>query len=309
MSRPRLVVFGSGSPLSLAALHAISSVGDVACVVVPAPKRADGLGRRLRGLLREGSEHPLVREARRRRLPVLRARPREAEGLGAELRRHGVRAGCIASFPSRLEAPVLDSVPEGIVNLHFSLLPRHRGPVPLYWTYVEDDRLTGVTVHLVDEGVDSGDVLVQEALTLERGRPLVDVYAELTRRAAPLAAAALEDLSAARRHASPQDASRGTHEPHPDSAPAPAYAGWPSERAWHVLAGLGGVWTLLRDASGAPVPHGPARSFATVAHDRAPGTLERSPSGFTLFCRDGSVDIAPAPGGLARRHRPRAGRV
>jgi len=87
----------------------------------------------------------------------------------------------------------------GFVNLHPSLLPRHRGPSPIQWALVCGDRTTGVTTMQLDEGMDTGPILLQERLAIEP----MDTAETLSRRLAELGAQlmvttldALEDGSA-----------------------------------------------------------------------------------------------------------------
>ena len=69
-------------------------------------------------------------------------------------------AGVSAFFGYILRQPVLDIFPRGIVNLHTSLLPLHRGAYPNIWTIV-DQTAAGVSMHLVDKGIDTGPILAQ----------------------------------------------------------------------------------------------------------------------------------------------------
>jgi methionyl-tRNA formyltransferase len=62
--------------------------------------------------------------------------------------------------------PILGSVDGPLLNFHPSLLPRHRGTAPLIWAIVEGDSVTGVTVHHLDEGVDTGRVVLQHPLPI-----------------------------------------------------------------------------------------------------------------------------------------------
>jgi methionyl-tRNA formyltransferase len=68
--------------------------------------------------------------------------------------------GVSAFFGYILRQPMIDLFPRGIVNLHTSMLPLNRGSYPNVWTIV-DDTPAGVTMHLVDKGVDTGPVLAQ----------------------------------------------------------------------------------------------------------------------------------------------------
>lgn len=67
----------------------------------------------------------------------------------------------------------------GTVNVHSSLLPRHRGIHPVSWALVEDAAETGVTVHRVDAGVDTGDVLAQRAIRIHDDHDLHSLTADL----------------------------------------------------------------------------------------------------------------------------------
>lgn len=68
--------------------------------------------------------------------------------------------GVSAFFGYILKRPVLDLFPSGIVNLHTSLLPLHRGSRPNVWTII-DKTAAGATMHLIDEGIDTGPILAQ----------------------------------------------------------------------------------------------------------------------------------------------------
>src|SRR5947207_4803135 len=70
---------------------------------------------------------------------------------------------CIASFPRIVPPSILARAAHGGLNVHAALLPKHRGPDPLFWTFFDFDEVTGVTVHWIDAGVDSGDSVAQRA--------------------------------------------------------------------------------------------------------------------------------------------------
>jgi methionyl-tRNA formyltransferase len=62
-----------------------------------------------------------------------------------------------------ISAPVL-----GSVNVHASLLPKYRGTSPIYWVVRNRERETGITVHLIEETIDTGDIVLQERIDIER---------------------------------------------------------------------------------------------------------------------------------------------
>ncbi len=76
---------------------------------------------------------------------------------------------CVACFPKRLPAPLLALPHYGALNVHPSLLPTHRGPVPLFWTFRAGEQATGVTIHFMSEELDAGDIAAQAPLKLPDG--------------------------------------------------------------------------------------------------------------------------------------------
>ena len=63
-------------------------------------------------------------------------------------------------------APIIDLAPEGCLNLHSALLPRYRGLMPTFWVMKNGEAETGVSVFFVDEGIDSGPIVVQKKVTI-----------------------------------------------------------------------------------------------------------------------------------------------
>lgn len=90
--------------------------------------------------------------------------------LGAA-ERHGVDIGVGACFPRKVPASLRESLACGALNIHPSLLPKLRGPEPVYHAYRQGLDETGVTIHVMDNEWDSGPILVQERSPLpEHGR-------------------------------------------------------------------------------------------------------------------------------------------
>lgn len=62
--------------------------------------------------------------------------------------------------------PIIDLAPKGCLNLHTALLPKYRGLMPTFWVLKNDEKETGVSVFFVDEGIDSGPIIVQERVLI-----------------------------------------------------------------------------------------------------------------------------------------------
>ena len=108
------------------------------------------------------TEAPGVGRAQRAGIPVIAtADPDETAGF---LEGHGVGLVVLAGYMRILPAEFLDRFPGRVVNVHPSLLPAFPGRTAIADALAEGVRVTGVTVHIVEEEVDSGPILMQEAV-------------------------------------------------------------------------------------------------------------------------------------------------
>src|SRR5256714_6305443 len=117
----------------------------------------------------------------------------------------------VMAYGQILPRAVLEIPTIACLNLHASLLPRHRGAAPVQAAIVAGDRETGISVMYMDEGLDTGDVLLQKRIELapdETGGSLHDRLAEVALAALKEALSGLEDGSAPR---TPQDSSTATY--------------------------------------------------------------------------------------------------
>ena len=97
------------------------------------------------------------------------------------------------------------------MNIHFSALPRHRGCLPVVWAIAEGDSQVGVTLHVMDTGIDSGDIIAQVLLPVDDEDTAYTVYFRCVRAGLALLDCALPSIldgSAPRR---PQDLAAGSY--------------------------------------------------------------------------------------------------
>lgn len=285
----RVAIFGGSGEASTSALEAASKAHRVVAVVT-----ASGAMSRLRRLI---SRNPLSAWARAHGVPVLEATSGRDHRIAAALKKLAPDVICVSAFPWILAAPLLESAALAAVNVHPSLLPRHRGPVPLFWIYYHDDRRTGVTVHLMNERADSGAILAQEAFELPRGFAVERLHARNAMVGAGLLAQVLEKLEAGVTVPSPQDEALTTYAPRVKQTGATVnFAEWPVERVWHFLSGLCPRFREpLRDAVGKKVEYASVLGYEEVAHAFQAGSVTRAAHGWTLHCRNGSVQLGNAP--------------
>ena len=81
-------------------------------------------------------------------------------------------------FPTIVKKPSLESVNEGFVNLHPSILPHNRGMHPWYWSIV-DETPAGVTIHFIDENIDEGDIITQKEVLIKPNDTGESLYTKL----------------------------------------------------------------------------------------------------------------------------------
>jgi methionyl-tRNA formyltransferase len=145
--------------------------------------------------------------------------------------------------PSLLTGPRL-----GAVNLHASLLPRHRGPAPIAWAILEGDQQTGVTVMQMDRGVDTGPILAQAALPIAVDETAPSLEGRLAQRGAELMVETIPRWQQGTVYAVPQADEGATHAPRLRSEDGKLNAEMPAQqidRRVRALSQSPGVWLSL----------------------------------------------------------------
>lgn len=171
--RLRTVFFGT-SEFAVPSLRALAAASDVRLVVTQ-PDRPSGRGHRLQAT-------PVKALARELEIEV--ADPARLAGSVETLREAGADVFALASYGKIVPSSILSLPPYGFLNVHPSLLPRYRGATPLQSALRDGATLGGVSIMLMDAGMDTGDIVLQEA------RPIGprETYGELHDRFAALGA-------------------------------------------------------------------------------------------------------------------------
>ncbi len=175
MSSLRLVFFGTAE-LACASLAALADqAGWTIAGVVTQPDRPRGRDLRLQ-------PPPVKVLATQLGLPVWQPQRARDEGLLQTLRAAAPDLVAVAAYGQILPPPLLALPRHGCLNVHASLLPRHRGAAPIQWALLEGDAETGVTIMRMDAGLDTGDLLSQETVPIrpeDDGQTLHDRLAAL----------------------------------------------------------------------------------------------------------------------------------
>ena len=121
-----------------------------------------------------------------------------------------------AAFGQLLSQEILDIPPLGTINVHSSLLPRHRGSAPINWSVIKGDQVTGVTTMFTDKGMDTGDILLMRETPIGPRENAGELSDRLAVMGAELLIETLRALTAGTLRRIPQDHSAATYEPKMD---------------------------------------------------------------------------------------------
>ena len=156
----RLIFMGTPE-FAIPVLASLTKISDseVVAVYTP-PDRAAGRGRKAR-------TSPVKDYAVQLGIQVKQPETFRSAEVQAELTDLQPDAIIVAAYGKLLPKPVLDLPEMGCLNIHPSLLPRHRGPSPVATTILHRDGVTGVTIMLLDEGMDTGPLVAQHEFFLQ----------------------------------------------------------------------------------------------------------------------------------------------
>jgi len=147
----------------------------------------------------------------------------------------------VACFPHRLPPEVTRSARLACLNLHPSLLPRYRGPYPLFWQLRAGEAGTGVTLHHLTGRLDAGEVVAQRGVALPDGGSSAELERLLGRAGVGLACDALEAARRGPLPRSPQDEAEATYQPAPGPQDFEVPDTWSARRAFNFMRGTA-VW-------------------------------------------------------------------
>ena len=163
----RLVFMGTPS-FAVPVLSGLTGLeGHEVVGVYTPPDRSAGRGRK-------AQSSPIKDYAQEHGLPIFQPASLRSAEVQAELAALQPDLVIVAAYGKLLPKPILDLAPLGCLNIHPSLLPRHRGPSPVATTILNGDKVTGVTIMLLDEGMDTGPLIAQHEFFL-KGNETTDV--------------------------------------------------------------------------------------------------------------------------------------
>lgn len=214
-------------------------------LVVTQPDRAAGRGLRL---LPSG----VKQLAHKLGLEVFQPERIKDEAAQARIMKAKPDVMVVVAYGQILPASLINAPPLGTLNVHASLLPRHRGPAPIEWSILSGDRETGVTIMQMDAGVDTGPILAQQRVAVAPDTGAGPLEGQLAAIGGRLMVRTLADLAGGRITPAPQPVQGATHAPRlrsEDGKLDPAtMSGQEIDRRVRALSERLGCWIRLKGA-------------------------------------------------------------
>lgn len=181
------IIFMGTPDFSVGTLEALIAAGHEITLVVSQPDKPKGRGHELQPT-------PVKEAALKHGLPVYQPKKvRDPEVIG-KLRETEADVIVVIAFGQIIPKAILEMKQYGCINVHASLLPKYRGAAPIQWAVIDGEKESGVTIMQMDEGLDTGDMLLKGSLELAADETGGSLFDRLSTLGANLCAEALEKL-------------------------------------------------------------------------------------------------------------------
>jgi len=201
------LVFCGTPQFAVPALNALVAAGHEVALVVCQPDRPSGRGQQI-------SIPSVKQRALELGLPV--TQPEKIKNnpeFQAQLQAVKPQVIIVVAYGRIIPKWMLDLPPLGNLNLHASLLPKYRGAAPIQWAIANGEPVTGATTMRIDEGLDTGDILLQRVLPILESDTAVTLAPRLAEAGAELMVETLRGLESGSIQSRPQDNARATLAP------------------------------------------------------------------------------------------------
>ena len=206
MNRLRIVFCGTPHFAVPSLKHLLAQNDFEIAAVYTQPDRPRGRGQ-------EVSYAPVKEVAMAAGVPVHQPQKIRAPEIAEQLRAVTPDVIVIIAYGQIIPARLLDIPKHGWINLHASLLPKYRGAAPINWAIANGETRSGITTMRIDAGMDTGEMLLQQALEIGAKETAPELLARLSGAGAGLVAETLRGLQAGTLMGRPQDNSEATLAP------------------------------------------------------------------------------------------------
>lgn len=187
------VIFMGTPDFSIGTLEALVEAGHEVCLAVTQPDKPKGRGKEM--------QFPPVKEtAVRLGISVFQPKRIRQPECVEELRKYQADVMVVVAFGQILPKEILEMTPYGCINVHASLLPKYRGAAPIQWSIICGEQVTGVTTMQMDEGLDTGDMLLKTEVEIAPDETGESLHDKLSAAGAALCVKTLKELQAGTLH-------------------------------------------------------------------------------------------------------------
>ena len=179
------IIFMGTPDFSVGTLEALVEAGHDVCLAVTQPDKPKGRGK-------EMQPTPVKAAAQRHGIPVYQPKRIRDPECVEELKKYNADVMVVIAFGQILPKTILELTPYGCINVHASLLPKYRGAAPIQWAIIEGEKVTGVTTMQMDEGLDTGDMIMKTEVPVDEDETGETLHDKLAATGAALCVRTLE---------------------------------------------------------------------------------------------------------------------
>ena len=206
MDKRLRIVFMGTPEFAVPSLRALIEVGENVVAIVTQPDKPRGRGKKL--------TPPPVREAAlKHNIPVFQPEKIKDEPFITAISNFSPDVIAVVAYGKILPKAILDIPPKGCINVHASILPKYRGAAPINWAIINGEKETGITTMLLDEGMDTGDMLLTEKVEIRDDDTASSLHDRLKYIGADLLIKTIKGIKSETIRPIPQDDSQATYAP------------------------------------------------------------------------------------------------
>ncbi len=179
------IIFMGTPDFAKESLEAIYNAGHNIIAVITNPDRPKGRGMKM-------IASPVKEFAVEKNIPVLQ--PEKIREIKDTLVQLNPDLFCVVAYGKILPKDILDIPKKGSINVHGSLLPKYRGAAPIQWSVLNGDKKTGITTMYMDEGMDTGDMILQEEVEIGENETTGELWKRLSKIGANLLVETLKKI-------------------------------------------------------------------------------------------------------------------
>ncbi len=200
------IIFMGTPEFAVSSLKALIESDHDVVAVVAQPDKPKGRGRKL-------APPPTKALAEQHNIPVLQPEKVRTEEFLSQLQNLSPDLICVTAYGKILPKNILELPRYGCVNVHASLLPKYRGAAPINWAIVRGETQSGITTMLMDEGMDTGDMLLKKEIQIQDEDDASSLSEKLSQLGAELLLETISQLQEGKLDPAKQDESQATYAP------------------------------------------------------------------------------------------------